>query len=928
MRTIYLFIFLIIQTIGITAQQIPTKTSEKNSEQFQQKREWVDGVEMISDTFYPYPQGTGEVWKALLGNYGKNIGNPKCGKDGLGAIARGWAVFDIYDIPTNATIQSAIIWANCNDASSDATHRIYVKEINIINPITQSASEVYNGFTSVNYSSSWNAMTTTGWTSVNLNSNGINALQNEISGADFIVGFMEVGENADPGTFRGYSYNEPYMIVTYTVPPQCDLSMFYPNGGETFTAGNNLDIWWDGTIPSSVKLELYKGGSFNRTIVSSTSNDGYHSWTIPSDISSGNDYKIKVTDVNNSSCYDYSNNNFTINAALPDLIVNSYSSNPAQVYPGETINVSCQIKNIGSGSAGSSRVGYYISSNCGSSLTFLDYDGVSSLDPNGTSNESETLTIPSNTSPGFYYVTFIADYQNSVTESNENNNTSCGDAFFEVRNPPPTITVSPSSLDFGNVNVGSNSSVQSYQLSGSNLTSSITVQSPNGFEISSNGSNGWGSYLNYNNSGGSVSANVYVRFSPEIVQTYSGNITNTSSGATEQKVSVSGTGLDIAPNAPGNLFAQANSSTQINLQWTDNSNNETGFKIERKTAAGQYEQIGMTGMNSTTYSDQGLMPNTTYYYRVAAYNSIGNSNYSNETNATTPDIAPAAPGNLTANSVNSTQINLQWTDNSNNETGFKIERKTATSQWAQIGMTGMNSTTYSDQGLTPNTTYYYRVAAYNSIGNSNYSNEANAKTPEVVPLSPANFNAEALQSPLRIYLTWSDLANNELGFKLQKSMDGQPWQDLITLPVNTTNYSDAIAFSGTYTYQICAYNSAGNSGYVTSSPQTVTSLKGIEFQGGIPEQFTLFQNYPNPFNPATKIQFGLEEESVVSLRIFSIMGEQINVPLFGEVLGSGFYSLNIDLGQFSSGVYLYLLTAESTMSSKKFKETKKMILSK
>ena len=137
------------------------------------------------------------------------------------------------------------------------------------------------------------------------------------------------------------------------------------------------------------------------------------------------------------------------------------------------------------------------------------------------------------------------------------------------------------------------------------------------------------------------------------------------------------TTLDVTPTAPGNLAANAVSTTQINLTWSDNASNETGFKIERKTGSGgTYAQIGTVGANVTSYSDSGLTSGTTYYYRVRANNAVGDSGYSNEANATTFSNPPAAPTALGATATSSSQINLAWTDNASNETGFKIERKT------------------------------------------------------------------------------------------------------------------------------------------------------------------------------------------------------------------------------------------------------------
>src|SRR5262249_8338008 len=134
--------------------------------------------------------------------------------------------------------------------------------------------------------------------------------------------------------------------------------------------------------------------------------------------------------------------------------------------------------------------------------------------------------------------------------------------------------------------------------------------------------------------------------------------------------------------------------------------------------------------NVISYNNTGLSASTTYYYRVRASNASGDSAYSSEANATTLPAVPAAPGNLTATAVlNSDTIQLTWTDNANNETGFKIERKTGVGgTYTQIATVGANVTSYSNTGLAVSTTYYYRVRANNGGGDSAYSNEGNATT--------------------------------------------------------------------------------------------------------------------------------------------------------------------------------------------------------
>ena len=156
---------------------------------------------------------------------------------------------------------------------------------------------------------------------------------------------------------------------------------------------------------------------------------------------------------------------------------------------------------------------------------------------------------------------------------------------------------------------------------------------------------------------------------------------------------------------------------------------QSGFRIEGSLNGATFNQIATVGANMTSYADTSLTHLTTYYYRVRAYNTAENSSYSAVASATTRNAAPVMPSNLTATSISQSRIDLAWSDNSNNEEGFRIQRSpTGKGSWTVIANVPSNTTSYSNTGLKSKTTYYYRVRAFNDVGNSAFTEPVQMQT--------------------------------------------------------------------------------------------------------------------------------------------------------------------------------------------------------
>ncbi|MFA5858711.1 MAG: phosphodiester glycosidase family protein [Elusimicrobiota bacterium] len=308
------------------------------------------------------------------------------------------------------------------------------------------------------------------------------------------------------------------------------------------------------------------------------------------------------------------------------------------------------------------------------------------------------------------------------------------------------------------------------------------------------------------------------------------------------------------PDTPTGLTGVALSSTSVQISWTDNSDNETGFKVERKPENGLYTEVVVISSNTVRYNNNGLSSSSTYYYRVYAYNITGNSGYSNEiklvalppSNAT--ENPPLTPTGLTGIVLSSTAAQVSWTDNSDNETNFRLERKRIDqNNYQEIAVISSNTASYIDSGLTAGTTYSYRVKAVNGSASSAYSNETvllvNSISGEdtVPPYNPTwtrcwnnstrdiEFNNGTSENITSMpYFEWGDAIDMDTGVSgytiywgTNSTADPGYNQDIPHTTVNSYEITESMTANLPYYLRICTWDIANN----RSGSKTLFKLK-------------------------------------------------------------------------------------------------------
>ncbi len=212
----------------------------------------------------------------------------------------------------------------------------------------------------------------------------------------------------------------------------------------------------------------------------------------------------------------------------------------------------------------------------------------------------------------------------------------------------------------------------------------------------------------------------------------------------------------IGITAPSGLTATSIAQNRVDLSWTDNSTNELGFYLYQSLNGSSFTLIEGLVAGATTASVKGLSQDSNYWYRVQAFATGSTSAFSNTVALRTLPTIPTAPSNLSLLIGGTSQIQVSWQDNSNNEQFFNLFRSTDGVSYP-FGITlPAGSTTYLNTGLSAGTTYFYRVNAANTGGTSGFAGPESATTIGITIAAPTALSAYSEVPATKNFLRYTE----------------------------------------------------------------------------------------------------------------------------------------------------------------------------
>ena len=342
--------------------------------------------------------------------------------------------------------------------------------------------------------------------------------------------------------------------------------------------------------------------------------------------------------------------------------------------------------------------------------------------------------------------------------------------------------------------------------------------------------------------------------------------------------------FNFEPLATPELSVSGVTFQSLQLSWKT-VNQAKFYVLERKQNLNDiFQEIAKLGADKTIYSDSSLKDNTTYYYRLKAF---GTDTESDFTAAQATTLQKLNTPELSIITVSFQSLNVSWKAVPKT-ISYILERKaTLNDFYKEIAKLGNDKVTFLDSPLKDNTTYYYRLKALGDKTESDFAVAENI-TPQKLILPELSIIAMSYQS---LKISWKAIPKATFYILEKKASLNDSYKELAKLGADKIIYSDSLLKeNSTYYYRLKAFGEKTESDVAVAQGNTSQILI-------LEEDLTdIFTIYPNP--TSTEIHLKFTKLTSGKIQVFNVLGN-----IFYEVELKNKMGLNIDISNFQKGVY-------------------------
>ncbi len=275
----------------------------------------------------------------------------------------------------------------------------------------------------------------------------------------------------------------------------------------------------------------------------------------------------------------------------------------------------------------------------------------------------------------------------------------------------------------------------------------------------------------------------------------------------------------IVIKIPTGLDAEALSDSTVELTWNSVVGADEYPVYRSDTQNGTYLEVAVA--DQTTYTDNGLTENTSYFYKISAKGQAGESLQTNPVEVTTKMKVPDIPDGIQATALTATEIEIEFNTVSSADGYIIYSNESLTGTYDSVATVG--SSPFTHTGLDPDTKYYYKVSAFNNGGESALSDAADATTLLPPPDTPTNVDAKA-QSYSEIEVTYNSVSNAD-GYIIYHATSSTGQYTALDSITSTSFTHDDLDPSSKHYYKVSAYNSIGESDKSNAVNETTFAKK-------------------------------------------------------------------------------------------------------